>query len=408
MRSRFPWRAGAAVVGASATALMLTALPAHADPASGDLKPGEGIAGYAVNLKGRSTLETNLMRLQLDNQQSSMLQVYCVEIDETADPSRQMVERPWDAYPNPESPFHNAANRHKINWILHNAVPVIKPKDLGAAVVAHGKTLSDNLSKKEAITATQAAIWHFSDDEKLKQDNPTEAGEKFDHDVWVTYEYLTSDANTGISKQPAPALKIEPSETKGVAGKLIGPITVTSNGEVTAEAKGFPKGTKLVDAEGKELDPSEVLSGAESFIKVPADVEAGQGSFTLTAGTEIATGRLFVAEDYAKEAAQSLIVASSDKTTLTETAKVSWTAATPLTTAPTETTPPADSTVPPSTSESAPVAAPSTTEASPVANTETEELAYTGASVLTPALIGVGLLGAGAAALIFVRRRKQV
>ena len=388
---------------------MLTALPAHAEPASGEVDEQATASGYEVNLKNRSALPTSMMTLDLTGEGS--LQVYCVEIDHEVDFGRTMVEQPWDAYPNPDSPFHNAEHRHKINWILHHAYPEVGVADLAEAVTSQDDNVTfrgDGLSKAEAITATQAAIWHFSDDEQLKQDNPTGQGNKADHDVWVTYQYLTSNANNGISKQPTPALKIEPSETKGVAGKLIGPITVTSNGTVTAEVKGFPKGTKVVDAEGNELSKKDVLGGAEFFIKVPADVEAGQGSFTLTASTEVATGRLFVAENYAKKPAQSLIVASSDKTTITDKATVSWKAAPTQPTSPTETTPPAETTAPPSTSESAPVAAPSTTEGSPVAKTETEELAYTGASVLTPALIGIGLLGAGAAALIFVRRRKQV
>lgn len=409
MRSRYSLaRAGAAVVGASATALMLTALPAHAEPASGDLNGGAATAGYQVNLKGHDkALDTSLMELELGD--GSTLRVYCVEIDERFDVQRTMVERPWDAYPNPDSPFHNAQNRHKINWILHNAHPAVGVDQLADAVSASA-TLHDGLSEQEAITATQAAIWHFSDNEKLKQDNPTDAGEAFDKDVWATYAYLTGQANTGTTEQPTPALQIEPSESNGVAGERIGPITVTSNGTVTVEAKGFPKETKVVDAEGNELTQEEVLDGAEAFIKVPADAEAGHGSFTLTASTEIATGRLFVAEGYSDDPAQSLIVASSEKTTMTDMAKVSWTVPTPPT-SPTETTQPTattETTAPPSTSESAPVAAPSTTETTPVAQPDTQNLAYTGASVLTPALVGVGLLGAGAAALIFVRRRKQV
>lgn len=400
MRSRLGLARAGAVVGASAAALMLTALPANAGQAKGELN-GNDTAGYPVNLESRGGLSTKLMSLELGGGET--LRVYCVEIDEEVDRDRTMVEHDWDGYPNPDSPFHNKQNRQKINWVLHNAYPVAGVDKLEKAL--GGKV---DLNKREAITATQAAIWHYSDAEKLNRKDPVAKGDaQTDADVLALYDYLTGEANTGMTKQPTPALKIKPAEAKGKVGEPIGPIKVITNGEITGVTEKFPEGVTLTDAEGNSLDLEAIQNGTEFYLHVPADAADGSASYSVTVSTEVATGRLFVAKNYGDKPAQSLIVASSERTKLTDKGTVSWTASPGETTPPETTTPPVtETTAPPATSETAPVA-PSSTDNN-VSNADTDNLAYTGASVVTPLLIGVALLGVGALALILVRRRKKV
>jgi LPXTG-motif cell wall-anchored protein len=49
---------------------------------------------------------------------------------------------------------------------------------------------------------------------------------------------------------------------------------------------------------------------------------------------------------------------------------------------------------------------PTCVTATPTTSADTNELAYTGASVIGPAIAGLVLIGAGIGALFFVRRRK--
>lgn len=400
-------RTGAAIVGASATALLVTALPASA-ATSGKLDPSKDTYGYTVHFKDHKPVKTNLMNL---NTGSSALDVYCIEIAHEATAQRTMVEHDWDDYPNEDSPFYKKdENRHKVNWILHNAYPEVDAEDLADAVEDAGTDLHNGLNKKEAVTATQAAIWHYSDDVDMAGHNPLGGGHTgAAYNVQATYKYLTGDANTGNEEQPSPSLEIDPDDASGTAGEEIGPFTISSNGDVEVVEDELPDGTTLTDSDGNEFDEDDadkVLGGEEFYLNIPKDADAGDADFKLKADTQVGTGRLFVVEDYDEKAAQSLIVASSEKTSAEASATVSWEAAKE------ETTPPESSeSETPSTSESetqSESAAPATSSNNNKASgEETENLAYTGASVITPVAVGVGLLAVGGIALFLVRRRQK-
>lgn len=397
MRSRLGLaRASAAVVGVSAVALTMTALPASADQVRGTLDGGTD--GYQINLAGTDNQPvTNLFKLDVGDK---ALRVYCVELNTTIESTlaeqenreqRDMVERSWDAYPDEGSPFHK--NRAKINWVLHHGYPALQldaiEKELGGDV---------KLNKQEAITATQAAAWHFSDGVDLnKQDPLPHENDATDKDVLALYKYLTGEQNTGIDEQPSPALKVSPKEASGKAGERIGPFTVATNGDITNFTSEFPKGVTFTDADGGKLDIDNITDGTQFYVDVPEGAGEGWAKFTLTAASALDTGRLFVVDGYAKKPAQSLIVASSDEVTVDMEGKATWTAA------PVETTTP-ETTAPSTTSEVA--APPSSEQPSVTPKANSEDLAYTGASVLTPLLIGAGLLAVGMLALVLVRRKR--
>lgn len=393
-------RAGAAVVGAS-VAMVLSALPAGADPAVGKVE-GNGVSGFNVNVEGRNhSYNTGLIGFRLSD--GTKLKMYCVEINTSIDRRHEMIEQPWDKFPNSESPFH--ANRDKINWVLHHGFPAASTDAITEALgkLAEPVKFHNGLSQQEAVTATQAAVWHFSDGVKLRKENPVQGqGEDTKKDVVALYDYLTGPANKGLGNQPTPALEIAPAEAKGKAGELIGPFKVSTTGQITELKADLPEGVTITDKDAKELKAEDVKNGTELFLKVPEDAEDGEATFKLKGAAPLATGRLFVGRNYQAphHTTQSLIVAQADKGKLSASAKGSWTAAstptTPTTTTPQETT---STTVPTTTS---------TTEAAPVPQARnTGGLASTGASIFVPVMIGLVLIGAGIGALLLQRRRRR-
>lgn len=384
--SRFV-RAGAALTGVAALALAV-ASPAAADPATGKVDPAGNVIGYQVNVGDDwlSTIPTNLLGFELSD--GTKLGMYCVEIHTDIDGEHDMVEQPWDEYPNPDSPFH--ANRAKINWVLHHGYPAMSLDAIAAAL----PETHDGIDVLEAIAATQAAVWHFSDGVDLDRDDPL-SGDGSDEedalDALALYDYLTGPANTGIGEAPIPSLAIDPADKDGSVGTRVGPFTVATNATVDEITADLPDGVRVTDADGNDVTAAAITDGTELYLDVPADAADGDGTFELSATANVDTGRLFVGKDYANHPTQSLIVAAAVKTTLTAKAGGSWTAAPPTTT--TTTTPPTTTTIPPTT----------TTTAAPAPQ---GGLAQTGASIGTPIVIGLVLIAAGVGAVLFMRRRR--
>ncbi|TDV51078.1 thioester domain-containing protein [Actinophytocola oryzae] len=394
-------RAGAAVAGVSVALMMSAGVPAGADPVRGTVDSNGDIEGYHVNLGANyDDMSTALIGFKLDD--GTSLQVYCVEIDTPIDSKHAMVEQPWDNYPNAGSPFHQ--NRTKINWILHNGFPVVGTEALARTLTDKGETLTDGIDSKEAITATQAAIWHFSDNKNLDLNEPfapSKGPKSSKADVVALYKYLIGDANVGIGDQPTPGLAISPTDASGDAGTRIGPFTVSTTGDIEKLTTKLPDGVKITDANGKELSAEQIEDGTELFLDVPADEADGEGTFELTATAGVDTGRLFVGENYAKKATQSLIVAKSEQSEIVASAGGKWTAGGVAPTSGTSTPEQTESSPAPST-------APTTSDTpAPQAKNTSGDLASTGASIFAPIVIGVVLLASGVGALLFLRHRRR-
>lgn len=389
-------RAGAAVAGASVALMMTAGIPAGADPVTGTVTGG-GEDGYNVNLgENYDDMSTSLIGFELAD--GTKLQMYCVEIDTNIDTKHSMVEKPWDSYPNASSPFND--NRAKINWILHNGFPVVDTDGLTKVLGEAGYDANNGIDRAEAITATQAAIWHFSDNKNLDLENPfppAKGPRDAEDDVVELYKYLIGDANVGIDDEPDATLAISPTEATGKIGERIGPFTVSTTGDIDKLTTNLPDGVKVVDANGAEVTAEQIENGTELFLDVPEGTEAGDGSFELTATAGVDTGRLFVGQKYDEDPTQSLIVAKSEESELVAKASGAWDTAAPPTS---ETTSPTTETTQPTTttSEAAPAPQPKNTSG---------DLASTGASIFAPILIGVVLLASGAGALLFLRHRRR-
>ncbi|WIX85490.1 thioester domain-containing protein [Amycolatopsis sp. DG1A-15b] len=370
-------RGGIAVLAAAA-GVMVSAPSALADGAArGRVDYATSTQAYRVNTDQGDPF-AKLFSFKLSD--GKTLKLYCVEFGTNVRDDVDMLETPWNKYPDAGSPFNK--NSAKINWVLHHGYPALGLDAVAAELAKQGVKVHDGLSEFEAITGTQAAAWHFSDGVNLDLKKPLKESDdaNANADVSALYSYLIGDQNTGIGAQPKPALDIAGPKTEGKAGTKIGPFQVATNGTVTSLTTELPDGVKVTDADGKELKAADVKDGSKLFLDVPAGTKPGNGSFSLKATGELDTGRLFVAENYAKHPAQSLIVADSEKTEVAAKATASWSE-----------TPAAPSTTPPTTPGGAPSGG--------------GELANTGVDAAVPFGIGGLLLGGGALMLLVNRRR---
>lgn len=405
MSARFRGTRVAAVVLGASLAVLGAALPAAADDGGHDggtngvsatRSGGEhDVKGDSVVVKYRhrdgktraDKLSTALLGLRVNGKDGSLLHTYCVQITVHLK-NGSMHEAGWDKYPDENSPFRE--NNAKINWILHNSYPQVNLDTLANAAGTRG------LDKQAAIAATQAAIWHYSDDATLVKDKNSDV-------VDAVYEYLTGTANKGIDEQPAPSLKLSPNSVTGKVGGLVGPITIKTNSDAVQLSKQLPKGIEITDADGTKLDLGAIGDGTKIYFKVPSDVEPDAGSITVTGETTVPTGRLFVNDNYDRCPSQSLIVASSDTAPVSKKATVTWTPATAPTTTTGETAPPTSSGAAVPTS---PNQTPTTSQAAVANASDNGDLAYTGVAIGLPIGIAALLLVGGGALLILQRKRK--
>jgi len=70
----------------------------------------------------------------------------------------------WSAVPN----LRTRAHEPEVDWMLRNSFPALSPAELSRRLRAAGYPLgAGNIAEHEAIAATQAAIWHFTNDLNL-------------------------------------------------------------------------------------------------------------------------------------------------------------------------------------------------------------------------------------------------
>ncbi|GAA3460325.1 thioester domain-containing protein [Saccharothrix longispora] len=389
----------------------MSALPAAAEKPKVEPDSGNDVKGMGIwltdkdgklldgnrNEGGVNAFYAGLIGLKITTGgQSQKAQAYCVELPTPLEDGRPLEEVPWGEHPNPKF----AENAGKINWILQNTFPQRSVEEVA-------KQFDLPISKKSVlITATQAAIWHFSDGSVLRADDSTQEVDDVDKEVHDLYEYLVAKAQP--LEEPKPTLGIDPAERAGKAGERIGPFTVSSTADQVVLTADLPQGVSLVRGDGTPLDladPNARSAAAaqtitDVWVQVDEGVEPGSVEFSVSASTELRVGRLFISVDK-NQATQSLIIADAEKSNVVAKAKASWTEGVVVTTttaAPTTTT-----TVEATTTTAAPT---TTTTAVASGGGNDDDLANTGASIFVPLLIGVGLLGAGAAALLVVRRKR--
>ncbi|WP_165436453.1 thioester domain-containing protein [Amycolatopsis suaedae] len=369
-------RAATAAAGTALALALTTAVPAVADDAvTGNVHPTGGPEGVKVKIDGKGELFTRLIPLTLDDKGKTKLHTYCVEIDtRVSETHTAMREVGWDKYPVAESPFHK--NRGKINWVLQNSYPTVKLDALAKKAGLADGALAEN----EAIGATQAAVWSFSDNGKINEADPTPKNKDSKDDVLAVYKYLTTNAKE--LSEPTPALELKPKSLTGTAGKKIGPFKLATTAEKLELTAKLPEGVKLVDAKGKELKGEGLKNEAEIYVDVPAGTAAGDITIELKGQGSLHLGRLFIGKKYHENPTQSLIVAKSETSELSAKATAKWAAAGG-----------------PSTTPSVPVKIPAGD------GEQIAAAANQGPGALPFALGGGAVLLLGAGAVVLVRRR---
>ncbi|RJQ75410.1 TQXA domain-containing protein [Pseudonocardiaceae bacterium YIM PH 21723] len=344
-------RVGALLLTAT-TALMISALSAAADTTAkynGKSVHDGHVFNFAPGTKPSATVETKTFELQLAD--GKMVETYCVELETDIVPGADYVDAPWKDYP----ATTGGSVAGEVLWVLNHGYPTVKGDALS-------KKIGQPIDDKQALTATQAAVWYFSSNQKPK------IGEGNAPAVVAAYEYFLKNAKP--EAEPKGALVISKGADFAIKDGKAGPFVVATNSDkVTLSIKG--DGVSIVDADGKPL--TTVADGGKFFVKGPADKAASAVVTGSGNGPAFPVGQLWVGK---KQKTQSLISVSSDHGKVSGEIKVDFTA-------------PVVPTTP------APQPAPK------------PELANTGASVYGLAGLAVLLLGGGVAAVVLQRRRNK-
>ncbi|MET9435652.1 Cys-Gln thioester bond-forming surface protein [Streptomyces sp. NPDC006551] len=260
----------------------------------GDLKIFDKVA-----IEGREKpISAGLFEMQVTP--GGTLQTYCIDLYTGAKKGQEYKEVGWD-----QSSLHNNKDAGKIRWILQNSYPQVDKLDELAKKVG-----ATNLTKETAAAATQAAIWHFSDDVEAM---PVDAEAK------KLTQWLEDKAEN--LAEPKASLSLSPSSLAGKAGERLGPVTVSTNAAkaTVSLAPGAPAGVKIVDKDGKVV--TDVANGAQVFFDVPAGTADGSAELTVQADTTVPIGRAFVST---KVKSQTLILAGTSTSTVNAKASATW------------------------------------------------------------------------------------
>ena len=285
-------------------ALLVLAAPS-ANAAVEATYSGGGAGGTSVRMdrgSGAQTLGTKLFNLNVTGE--GTLPAYCIDI-RTGIQQTTYEERDWSVA---------GQQREKILWILKNSYPTVSEAALGAA-----GGVSGTLSTKDAIGATQAAIWTFSDSATyIPGDNAA---------VNTVVAYLTGSANVGTTTPPAASLTLDPTSKSGEAGGArIGPFTlaVSDRGEAALSLSPTNTAAKVfTQASGGSSVPT-AKDGDQLWIDVPAGTNPGSVELKATASTTAFAGRVFTKKND-PNGSQKLILAKDTTVTSSAKATASWT-----------------------------------------------------------------------------------
>ena len=276
----------AAVTGALALA-SLAGLSTAAQAAVNDTYKyfGSTSAGANVRLTGStSNFATKLYNL---TGQGSATSTSGYSVDFTGTPptsNNNYTEADWSSLPQASA----VANRGPVEWILKNSYPRVTTTTLRATLQAHpdfSSFPSGNFSESEAIAATQAAIWHFTDGKDLDLTNTSVNSAR----TRLFTQYLIQEAS-GKSAATGQAPTVEVQSDSGRTSFAVepsgafGPFTLASSTTATLTATGP---ARLVDATGATL--TGLQQPGTSFWVLPTAIPAAAGTVTVRAQTSAVT-----------------------------------------------------------------------------------------------------------------------
>ncbi|WP_017559743.1 thioester domain-containing protein [Nocardiopsis baichengensis] len=396
---RVPARAAAALLGAAVLACA-GAPPAAAAPDGTARVEREQTPGAQVHLEDGGEVPTVLYSVRVDD--SASVAAYGAALEGEADHSAAYVETGFTAL---EAPADAAG---PVAWVVANSYPARPLEELSGPG-------SDGLSEEQAIAATQAAVWHFTDGADLA--GPGASGGN-DARVERYYRHLVTGAQSAAPAPAPPTLDLEPRRIEGAdPAAPLGPLRVstTSTGPVRVAVNGAP-GARLADASGATV--AEVAEGDEFYLHVPQEPGAGVATVHARASTAaLLPGRAFAGRNGV--ATLPVVAAEEVPTGSSAQVKADWAATESR--APGAGTPPPESApspqapareqagAPESPSPSASAASPAAPPPAAEGARSTGPLAFTGTWAGQLVALGAGLLGVGAAAVLAARllRRRR-
>ncbi len=252
---------------------------------------------------------------------------YCIEVEVPAGYRDGMQVGGWDSFPGDNNFALDQSVRERVAWIIAHSYPRRSLETQGAAAGVTG------LTQREAITATQTAIWTLTDaapapanfeyqgllGRRGSLDTTSERAQR----VQSVIDYLIGEANTGLPEAVRPVLTVTPEEQEGAAGEKIGPVLIeASEGHVTlTNSSDFD----LVTADGTLIDAAHVPTGEEIYLNVPEDAPDGDAVLTAELTGLQYEGLLLTSANPSKRI-QSLMIAHSSDSIASASTRLHWTA----------------------------------------------------------------------------------
>jgi len=365
-------RARARKLLASAAALAATLTfntpSAQADDHSNEYPEGypkvgtssESVGGFWLKVQRRdgtaARVMPNLFTVHTTAGMEGSIKAYCIELDVDIRYESKLRVGDWKDFPGTNSFKDNAEVQSKVAWIAQRSYP---QTDLGELTKVTGIS---GLTEREAITATQAAIWSFTNPNDYKWLGIQEGDQATQSRVDQLFKYLTGENNNGLKESQQPTIDLQGSSSLAFTsgennseGK-VGPIRFTSSQntvKLTSEMK-----YELVTSEGTKVDTNAVPVDTDLFLKVPAGTTSGEQEFKATATGSVYAGKLLITKEAVAggDHGQTIIIGSNRDVTVESQGKLTWSSTQQSTPPKVENTPPQDT--PPAPQPSQPEATP--------------------------------------------------
>lgn len=274
----------------------------------------EAVSGYSVSFAGRDgSARTNLFPVYTAPGSTPNQFAYCIELTVSSRYDSNLNVGGWDTFPGNNRFRTDQKVREQVAWIVYNSYPNKSLEDLRAASGVSG------LTAKDAITATQSAIWSLTDTSALAKvkdvDQATETRVK------ALFAYLVGPANVGRPEVLEPTLNVKATGASGTIGSRVGPITIESSEDTIAVTTDSPY--PVVDTDGRTIDLNKVPGNTQLFIDVPSDATPSSASLSVELKGSRYTG-LLVTNVTDTTHYQTLMISASDEVKVNATAQVSW------------------------------------------------------------------------------------
>ena len=340
----------------------------------------EGFHGFNVK-SSNSSIPTQLFSVHTREDKDATIKAYCVELDVGVMFKSDLTVGNWKDFPGTNNFKGNAEVQSKVAWIAQRSYPQTDLKVVAETAGVAG------LTDKEAVTATQSAIWHFTNNFQytgtvsgIDQASATR--------IQKLYEYLISEKNVGMKETAQPTIDFKGATgTATMTGDKVGPLRFESN-QTTIKVKNKLE-YELVKANGEKVDLNAVPSGTDLYLKVPAGVTSGEQKFEVSATGSVYAGKLLITKNATTARhGQTIIIGSNTEVAVNGSASFRWatTPPAPATTPPAPaTTPPATATTPPATATTPPATAttPPATATTPSADDPAEPITPTSTVTVT-------------------------